>query len=1105
MKKWVALLGGAMFCVLFFSMYMVVDQLGKTPNYREAFETKVHQLRTEGKSSNYVESVQGKTSDGVDDGCVFSRVRSWKSTDVKMLDALDVIPFDNPDGGAWKQGWPITYDDHSFDEQPLKVFVVPHSHNDPGWIKTYQQYFHDQTRHILHNIVDALDEDKRRKFIWAEISYFSLWWSSIDEGTRSRALKLIKNGQLEIVTGGWVMNDEANPHFYSMLDQMIEGHQWIKNNLGEDIKPISGWAIDPFGHTPTMAYLLKRMGFNNMLIQRVHYQVKKYLAKTADLEFMWRQTWDHGSSTDIFCHMMPFYSYDVPHTCGPDPKICCQFDFRRLPGGGITCPWRVPPVPITDANVADRAQTLVDQYKKKAQLYKTNVLFVPLGDDFRYEKKFETHAQYTNYQKLFDYINSHPKLKTQAQFGTLSEYFNAIYKRTGTEPGQKPSKLKTLSGDFFTYSDRDDHYWSGYYTSRPFYKNLDRVMESHHRAAEVLFYLAHSRAKQKGSVSFASDELYKLLTKARQNMGLFQHHDGITGTAKDFVVVDYGNRLHKSLRDMQQVMKDSAHFLLLKDKAESPGNHVPRLKIAEERLAQDSIPQKETIIVSSTPRSVVFYNPLSRPRSDVVSLYVSSPRVTVKDSDGNVVPSQTNLAWDDDHKISSTRYKLVFVANTTPLGLSMYHIKEGSRDNDEHHTAKLTAYTRQSEIPKPNEEFSFQTKASGSETISIENEDIMAEFDSSSGFLKSITDKADKSRTDINIEFVTYGTKGYGDKSGAYLFLPDGPAKPHSPLEEVTVYVTKGKVMQEVRVAFPNVLHVVRIYSVDGPESKMLDIQNTVDIRSASNKEFVMRVTSNIKNPNREFFTDLNGFTIQKRKTLDKLPIQANFYPMPSMAFLQDRTKRLSLLSAQPNGVASLQPGSLEVVLDRRLSQDDNRGLGQGVLDNKRTPSNFRLLLERFKDTGKDAPKRETLVYPSLLGHRLSDHLLRPQFTFYTQAETSDAYGKLLPSFSGLTTPLPCDVSLLMLRTIQDGAASRPSDEALMIVHRRGYDCSVINKCLKNTSLGKVILGNLFKGLSMSELNAVTLTMLHEQEKKDPSTPVKLDPMELYSFRVKLS
>lgn len=45
------------------------------------------------------------------------------------------------------------------------------------------------------------------------------------------------------------------------------------------------------------------------------------------------------------------------------------------------------------------------------------------------------------------------------------------------------------------------------------------------------------------------------------------------------------------------------------------------------------------------------------------------------------------------------------------------------------------------------------------------------------------------------------------------------------------------------------------------------------------------------------------------RRYLKKLPLQANFYPMPVMAYIQDAQNRLTLHTAQALGVSSLHDG----------------------------------------------------------------------------------------------------------------------------------------------------------------------------------------------------
>ena len=69
------------------------------------------------------------------------------------------------------------------------------------------------------------------------------------------------------------------------------------------------------------------------------------------------------------------------------------------------------------------------------------------------------------------------------------------------------------------------------------------------------------------------------------------------------------------------------------------------------------------------------------------------------------------------------------------------------------------------------------------------------------------------------------------------------------------------------------------------------------------------------------------------RKWFDKIPLQGNVYPLNTMAFIEgqqttipssadgDQNIRFNILTGQPLGVTSSKQGTMDVFLDRRLTQ----------------------------------------------------------------------------------------------------------------------------------------------------------------------------------------
>ena len=187
------------------------------------------------------------------------------------------------------------------------VHLVPHTHLDPGWRDTFEGYHRAFASRIHPSVVLALAADHRKRFAFADVSFLARWLeetgetrvpptcaydpkpppprdgSTLDavwrrEGVRSAKAektacpptwsamcrRLVREGRLDVVGGGWVSHDEATTPVDLAAAQYDEGRATVEALLfskesaeerdGErdgDANAIKiAWQIDPFGLRP---------------------------------------------------------------------------------------------------------------------------------------------------------------------------------------------------------------------------------------------------------------------------------------------------------------------------------------------------------------------------------------------------------------------------------------------------------------------------------------------------------------------------------------------------------------------------------------------------------------------------------------------------------------------------------------------------------------------------------------------------------------------------------------------------------------------------------------------------------------------------------------
>lgn len=756
----------------------------------------------------------------------------------------------------------------------LNVHLIPHSHDDPGWLITVDQYYYQRVQFILDTVVVELLENPDRKFMFVEQSFFQRWWHEQSDHTKTIVKKLVHDGRLDLsVNGGWCMQDEAAPHYIAMVDQTAYGHQLLKQEF--NVTPRIGWQIDPFGHSSTQGSLMSSgVGFDALYFARIDYQDYDKRFNNKDLEFIWRPSKSRGKAQQVFTGNI------IDHYGSPG-----HFHYEN------DIPVQDDPA-MHDFNVCDQVNWFVDNMFMRGNHSRGNHIFIPMGDDFSYQN---ARKYFKSMDKLIHYVN---------QDGRVNVLYSNLSYYTDLKLAEDiPWALKT--DDFFPYASQDHEYWSGYFTSRPALKRFARV-------GNIL--LQQLRQLDAVYESHHSAELEKL----QRGVGLVQHHDGISGTEKQVVSDDYALRINEGVVEAE---KELNNVLFV---------------IGEKEKFQFCLQRNTSIceVTRNTEKVEIFvHNALARKTMQTIVIPIDRKAAKVTALGGAAGPKNVVVYKNlPVHAFTNMElpYKISFTADLEPLGSSRYLLEQFDSPMDEESSDEESTFNDVSTVVLENDavEATIDTKTGMLVSITNNKKKVTLPVSLDVGYYLSY--QGPKGRHSGAYLFRPDSNKTYPvtSKAGVNVTLVDVSMGQNEAASRIAFkigdWVTIEYILKDSD-EFVDVEWTVGPIPVEDKKGKEVILR--FDTQKAIQSQGTWYTDSN----GLEFVTRVRNHrdTWDLKLHDDQEVVAANYFPITTGAYMRDSKYQLNIVTDRAQGVASLKDGEMEVMVHRRLLMDDQKGVSE--------------------------------------------------------------------------------------------------------------------------------------------------------------------------------